>query len=396
MGKEIDSSGSEASASAGSLPKGIHFQHDKKSVPSCWYIYPWRGSGILIAKIVSETKPSLNKEQIAEIKRHIDLKNYKTRGVVNPRDESTPLKWLIEKWRSDADWKEREPSTQRTWGYELENIDAWGGHLPLMLFYHERTHSKVVEWRNKRRGAPRSADIGITVLRQLLKFGQPLVGSTVDITKGIKPLYKANARPDIIWTDAEIERFIKIAHEQNKPELADVLRLAALTGMRRASLITVKNGHVRDEVIVKRARKVVRGRQRLIAIPTFGSLAQLLRELRQRKRKPGVRNLLTNASGEKWDADHLTHQFGIIRDLANIKHLDRDTLNRKPRVIMKTLHDVRGTFATKLMTETDLSDSQVAKIMGWDPRKVENIRRAYVRNDAYMQSLGARIRRQGA
>jgi integrase len=256
--------------------------------------------------------------------------------------------------------------------------------------------TKVYEWRDGRRKTPRSADIGITVLRELLNFGRPRVGSTVDITQGIKPLYKPNARPEIIWTDPEIERFIKIAHEQGKPELADVLRLAALTGMRRSSLISVEKGHVRDQAIVHRARKVVRGHRRLVVIPTFKRLARLIHELRCSNRKPGVKVLLTNASGDRWDGDHLTHQFEIIRDLANIKHIDRDTPNRKPKVIKKTLHDVRGTFATRLMTETDLSDTQVAEIMGWDPRKVQNIRRAYVKHDAYMQALGARIQRQAA
>lgn len=59
------------------------------------------------------------------------------------------------------------------------------------------------------------------------------------------------------------------------------------------------------------------------------------------------------------------------------------------------LHDLRGTFVTKLIAETDLDDQQIARIMGWAANEVETIRVIYVDQDAYASAMGARIPKAG-
>jgi hypothetical protein len=59
----------------------------------------------------------------------------------------------------------------------------------------------------------------------------------------------------------------------------------------------------------------------------------------------------------------------------------------------KTLHDVRGSFATKLMTLPggSLTDAQIAMIMGWTEKQVAAIRRRYVDEAAIVVAIGKRI-----
>lgn len=59
----------------------------------------------------------------------------------------------------------------------------------------------------------------------------------------------------------------------------------------------------------------------------------------------------------------------------------------------KHLDDLRGTFGTKLMTTTDLTDKEIAGIVGRSEEEVERIRRIYVDDSAPNMALGRRIAR---
>ena len=59
----------------------------------------------------------------------------------------------------------------------------------------------------------------------------------------------------------------------------------------------------------------------------------------------------------------------------------------------KRLHDVRGTFATKLMTIPGErgADKEIAELMGWSEAQVSEIRRRYVDDAAIVVALGKRL-----
>lgn len=74
---------------------------------------------------------------------------------------------------------------------------------------------------------------------------------------------------------------------------------------------------------------------------------------------------------------------------ASIVHTDAETGATKT----KHLHDLRGTFATKLiMHGAGLTDQEVADIMGWSPQQVADIRRVYVDQARVVVAIGRRIR----
>ena len=109
--------------------------------------------------------------------------------------------------------------------------------------------------------------------------------------------------------------------------------------------------------------------------------------LSQRKRADGVVTVLVNSFGQSWSGDGFGGSFGRVRDNAGIVHIDPDTGERR----LKHLHDVRGTFCTKLFI-ADLTDQEVAAIMAWSPSQVAGIRRSYVDQSHVNVAMGQRLR----
>jgi len=370
--------------------KGVHFVRINRPgrLPR-WYIYAWRG-GPLIAKIDMRNKPLM---QLREFKRALAAIDGK-RGI-----DPTALRSLIREWRScdpsrlsSPEWTALAASTKRTWGSALDLIEKKWGELPLDVWNDPRMASKVVEWRDSRVSTPRGADIGVTVLRALLEFGRLRGRVSINVASNIPTLYRNGQRARIIWTDDDMERFAAIARKRNRIQLLDGLRLAALTGLRREDLVTLTWDEVGDIAITKLAHKRSKGKRRHVTLPRVPALDELLEELRSRSRKDGVTNVLVNSYGEPWSASGFGGSFNRIGDEAEIFYFDEESGER----IRKHLHDLRGTFCTKLMTTMDLTDREVADMMGWSVDNVSTIRRVYVDQSHVVRALGERMRKFGA
>ena len=74
--------------------------------------------------------------------------------------------------------------------------------------------------------------------------------------------------------------------------------------------------------------------------------------------------------------------------MAGIVHVDEETGERQQSAFMTW-----GTFATKLMAQTDLNDQEIADIMGWSQQEVARIRKVYVDQRATVVAIGQRIAR---
>jgi len=184
--------------------------------------------------------------------------------------------------------------------------------------------------------------------------------------------------------------FTAKAVELGQEHIADGLHLAALTGLRRADLVTLTWAQVEEFSIVKKALKSSRRRRRVASIPRIPELDALLDVLRTRQRKEGVQTILVSSFGRPWTAEGFGGSFNRIRDASGIVHVDEETGIQKK----KHLHDVRGTFATKLIAgPAGLSDQQVADMMAWSPQQVADIRRVYVDQVRVVVAIGERIRR---
>lgn len=349
-----------------------------------WYVYAWRG-GPRIAIVEGTGKPRLERKDIALIQAAYEA---------GKATDKTTLRSLIRQWRSldparpsSPEWEQLSAGTKRTWGGALDLIDEKWGETPLEIWNDPRMTAKVVAWRDSRAHTPRGADIGVTVLRRLLEFGRLHGRVAINVATNIPQLYRNGQRAEIVWTDEDIARFTKVAIEQDKIHVLDGLRLAALTGLRREDLVTLKWSEVGDYAINKLALKKSRGTRRRVTVPRSAGLDELLEELKTRFRKEGVVTVLVNSHGQSWSASGFGGSFNRIRDAASIVHQGDD--GEEPQA--KHLHDVRGTFCTKLLTQTDLGEREVADIMGWSPDRVASIRRVYVDQSRVVRALGERI-----
>src|SRR5690606_1969457 len=79
---------------------------------------------------------------------------------------------VVREWQRSADWESMEASTRRLWQKHLDKIEARWGEFPYTVWNDARMAVKVTKWRDERKATPRTADIGVTVLRALLRWAK--------------------------------------------------------------------------------------------------------------------------------------------------------------------------------------------------------------------------------
>jgi integrase len=229
-------------------------------------------------------------------------------------------------------------------------------------------------------------------LRALLKYGVQRGDLKINAADKIAKIYVNGQRAEIIWTKEDLAAFEKAAGESHRMVYLAVL-FCSVTGLRREDLARVTWSSVGEFAIVKKAMKSSRRRRHFATLPRIPQLDDVLDLLEGQFRAPGVETVLVNSYGKPWHLDTLSKEVTRIAKLAGIVHLDLDGEGGAERKRHKHLHDVRGTFATYLMTETDLTDAEIASIMGWSVEEVTRIRRIYVDDTARQIALGKRIAR---
>lgn len=345
-----------------------------------WYIYAWRG-GPRIAAVDGGPRPRLSREMAAAVKQAREDAT---------RTGSETIGGLIRDWHRSPEWAALAATTRETWQYALNRIEAKWGETPLALWDDGRMVGKVVAWRDASAATPRTADIGVTVMARLLEWGRVRARVRVNVAAGVPTLYRGADRAEIIWTDDDIAKFVKSADTLKLPQAVDGMRLAALTGLRRADLVALTITEASGQhAIIRTALKKSRGRRRRAAIPKLPETDSLIAELLKRPRKPGVETLLVNSKGRPWkNGASFGACFNRVRDHAGIVHPGDPRVGEPDRA--KHLHDFRGTFVTKLC-RAFLSDSEIAEITAWSPASVSTIRKTYVDDAATVVAIGKRI-----
>lgn len=350
----------------------------RRGKPVTWYVYAYKG-GPLVMKHAGPRRPTLD----AAASRRL-AEALAARETPVPSDK---FRSVVRAWRASPDWERFAGSTKKLWRRHADLIEEKWGDAPTSVWNDPRMKAKVVAWRNSRKENPRTADISVTVLAALLKWavlnGQ---GVSINVASDIPRLYKGGNRQEIVWLPYDMERFAAVAEEAKKPWINDGLRLAALTGLRLADLVTLTFSQVGEFAISKTALKTSRSKRRRVVIPMTEDLRQLLDELRDRNRREDVNTVLVNGYGRPWTEGGFGGSFNEIRNKAGIVHVDEDGSERR-----KHLHDVRGTFCTMLLTEWGLADEEAAEIMGWSREQVLGIRKVYVDGSKVAMAIAERI-----
>ncbi|RPF70961.1 hypothetical protein EG799_04510 [Aurantiacibacter spongiae] len=365
------------------VSSGVHFVRKSLASGTAWYVYAWRG-GPQILRAKGPRKPILTPAdwvRVAEARRALEE---------TPRDD---VGSVITAFRQSAYWKELAVSTQRTWGQALERVEGKWGKAPLAIFNDARMKAKIVAWRNTMSATPRTADISVSVLSRFLEWATLEGRIILNPAHGIPTLYRAESRAPVVWLPEDIEALKAEAQQA----LKDAIDLAAMTGLRRADLVALRWHEINDLAIQRTASKRSRRKRYRVTIPRLPELDGLLNDLRQRPRREGVETVLVTSQGKAWTGDGLNSSFHEARKKANggtgIWHTERDPVTGEERRTQKRLHDLRGTFATKIMTHPTamLSNREIADLMGWSPEQVDEIRKRYVDDSAIVVSISRRL-----
>lgn len=316
-------------------------------------------------------------------------------------DRKTPtsetLRSLASRYKASPEFQKLSPGTKQEWNRWLSRImtDAEAdplaiGDLPIEALDDRRVRAVILEWRDQWADRPRSADYAIQVLSRVLSWSVGRGLLAINAAAGIEQLYRSN-RADMIWTADEIERFAVAA---KSPEVGFIIRLAAVTGLRREDLATLAWSHVGELAIVKPTGKS-RG-QRTVVVPLVEEAKTLLAEIREQQRlrhaelclkaelkkrpaPPAALTVLSNTRGRPWTVTGLEHQIMDARQSASPP-------------INKHLHDCRGTFATRLR-KAGLTAPEIADILGWDEDRAKRILAVYVDRNEIVRSIADRIDR---
>jgi integrase len=309
-----------------------------------------------------------------------------------PRNDT--LAGLVAEYRASPEFAKLAASTRAEWTRWLDRIaettgDLAIGALPVPALDDRRVKAELRDWRDQWAATPRTADYAMQVLSKVIAHAVAAGKLATNHAVGLGQLYQ-NDRADQIWTAPEVARFQAAA---KSAQIADALRLACLTGLRREDLVRLQWSHVGELAIVIPTGKS-RGRKTVV-VPLIPEARALLDEIKERqaarwnaiaaerkrlgKPEPAVclTVLSTAKSCRPWSVNGLGHSINDTKTTAGID---------------KHLHDARGTFATFLRSK-GLKASEIADILGWEESRVERLLATYVDRDSIVLALAARLNR---
>lgn len=335
------------------MKTGLHIVESKLASGPMFYVYAWR-KGPCIHK--SATYPVITLE-LLEAQRAARLD---ARGQYG----NTLDRW-IDAYRASPQFTSKAPSTQRDYRLWLDRISARFGRAPLATFADSRMRGDILDWRDQWAHQPRSADKATVMMATLLGWIVERGHLAVNVAAGIDHLHSVNKSKEI-WERRHMRALV------NAPaHLRRALMLAGLTGLRLGDLVRLEWSQVgANAIIVEHTRK----KDTRAVIPILPETRTLLNKL-----GPREGTVLKNSRGTAWTESGL----GSVFQKAKPKNFDR------------TMHDLRGTFATRLIT-AGLTDEQVALILGWGAKEIAAIRARYVDSERVIISLAEQIAKRGS
>ncbi len=331
--------------------KGLNQVKKRTAAGDVVYWYAWKGGPRLPGKPGSPEFMSAYNAAVADRKA--------------PRNDT--LAGLITLYRSKPEYQTLADSTRAQWSRWLDRIQTHEiGSLGLRALDDPRVRADLMDWRDEFAATPRNADYGVQVLSRVLGFAVERGILATNRAAGIPHLY-AGDRADLIWEPQMLAAFEATKAPDN---LRQALQLACLTGLRRGDLVKLKWRQVGDLAIVISTGKS--SGRRDATVPLLPEARALLDRI---GRKGPEDFVLTNSRGKGWGENSLSHRIG---------HYAADA------GVARSLHDARGTFATRLRL-AGLTDTEIADILAWDANRVRRILARYVDQDRIVRALVRKV-----
>jgi integrase len=214
---------------------------------------------------------------------------------------------------------------------------------------------------------PRTANIRLTVLARVFSWGVDRGRLKRNPAAGVTRLDEGPGRAEIIWADHELAALLA----RCPAPVARAVRLAALTGLRKADVVALTWSEVDFARGVIDRATLKSGRRQRAVIPILPELRALLDEC------PRIATqVITGAHGRPWrSADTFDSSFRPALDACGVD---------------KHFHDLRGTAATRFFA-AGLSVAEVAHILGWKEAEAERIASRYMDRRSVVESIAARL-----
>lgn len=293
------------------------------------------------------------------------MRGYHEAHKSRKRPQTATLAAIVTLYRDSPEWKKTADSTKREWNRWLDRIAL--GELGVFSYgalSDPDCAADILRWRDQWADKPRTADYAIQVLSRLLGWAKNRRLITHNACEGIEKLYESD-RADVVWTDDERARFAMWAPSV---EVAFIIDLACLTGLRREDLAALKWADV-GEIYLSKTTSKSRHKQSA-TVPILAETKRLLKKIKDNR--PDSVYVLTNTRGNQWTPSGLSHAVTAFGG--------------------KRLHDCRGTLAT-ILRRAGLKASEIADIMGWREDRVERLLSVYVDRDSIVKALAERIGR---
>ena len=320
---------------------GIHIVRRKRAQGDRWYVYASRGGSLILQ--VDGARPEVTPALLE-----------KARSAHTPQ-RADNLSRIVAQYRASPQFRDKAPKTQADYRQRLDQIDHKFGRVPTRLI--PKLRGEVIKWRDEMADTPRAADRCVGMLQTVLTWAEDRELIERNPLHKIGKLHKVN-RADLIW---EARHWEAVADAPGY--VRRVLTLGALTGLRIGDLLRLAWEDLQPGYIALRTRKT--GGEAII--PLHPELARFFTG-------PGRGVVLTNSMGRPWTLEGWKSAWG----------------RAQPEGFDRHVHDLRGTFATRLMA-AGFSDTEIALVMGWRAERIAAIRMRYVDRSRVAKALAERF-----
>ena len=330
---------------------GLHIVKKRMKRYDRYYVYAWRGGPCIHKQ--DETYPVITPAILAK-----QVKAYEaTRRHASDR----VFEVVITAYRDSPEFCSLADSTKRDYRLWLGRISDKFGSIPIEAFEDRRMRGEIMAWRDTWRETPRTADKASVMMATIIGWAVERGILKSNVASKIRQLHKVS-KADKIWEPEHWEAFLGAEPPEH---LIDALTFASLTGLRLRDLVAVTWDQVFPTAIkINQTKK----RKTRAVIPILPELRDWLKD----RERTGT--VLKNSRGIHWSASGLGCVFQ----------------RNKPEGFDRTIHDLRGTFATRLIT-AGLTDEQAGMVLGWSAKRIADIRARYVDEERVILSLADKL-----
>lgn len=325
----------------GKLPKGVHRVRRKVLSGVKYHFYAWRGG----PKFWEDTEyfPTAP----AFFHAYSDCtKRPATNVLLTER--------LVDDFLSSASMPRGERSKEDIRKWALRFSKEFGAD-PAVMFEERASRGELNKWRANWQHSPKQHDAAgihaVRVLNWAVQEGRLKEHHCHKLPR----LYESN-RSEVIWTMADRKAFAEKAPKW----VTRILETGCETGLRAADLVNLDlEKHIKTEGSNRRLTVVTVKRKRKAYIPVTDRLAKIIDETPK-----GQQLLLVSHQGQPLTKRWASNQITKWRRLAEVPAMDDGR--------EKTLNDMRGTAATRLLN-AGLSLAEISNYMGWSIRYASTV-----------------------